>query len=260
MATLALPIQLFADERETAKQHFIHAKQSLEKMLSGKAPMSYEHAIYLIENAWWEGSIDKSDYQRCISYHVGNIEKLAENYLANKAESLASDLSGTKEEKRIRLKNVAVNYAIYRYITTPSFWVVDTHLVYHKPYKYSHHDPKGTIDWTNTHVSHIINEGTGNCFALASLFQIFSERMQSGSRLTTAPSHIYIRHADEKGTFYNIELSNGSFPGTGTLETVTYTTDQALRNNIALRELNLQQSIALSLVYLAKGYEYKFDI
>jgi len=71
---------------------------------------------------------------------------------------------------------------------------------------------------------------------------------------------IYIRHADENGIFYNIELASKAFPGTGTIQTLTYTPVEAIKTNIALREMDLKQSIALCLVYLAKGYEYKYKI
>lgn len=77
---------------------------------------------------------------------------------------------------------------------------------------------------------------------------------------TSAPAHIYIRHGDDKGVRYNLELSNGIFPGDGTISTITYTPKAAIQNGIALRELNAKKSVALCLVYLAKGYEYKFGI
>lgn len=41
------------------------------------------------------------------------------------------------------------------------------------------------------------------------------------------------------------------------IETITHTTAEATKNGIALRELTTEQSVALCLVYLAKGYEYK---
>ena len=43
----------------------------------------------------------------------------------------------------------------------------------------------------------------------------------------------------------------------GSIQTLTYTTREALLNDISMRKLDLKQSIGLSLVYLSKGYEYK---
>ncbi len=59
---------------------------------------------------------------------------------------------------------------------------------------------------------------------------------------------------------FNIEIASRAFPGTGTLSTLTHTTKEAIENNISLRELDLKQSVALCLVYLAKGYEQKFHL
>jgi hypothetical protein len=114
-------------------------------------------------------------------------------------------------------------------------------------------------NWENTQVINLNNTKQGNCFALASLFKIFADRLNSDASLCTAPSHIYIRHKDEKGIKYNVELGSKNFPGTGMISAVTYTTNQAIQNGIAQRELNTTQAVALSLVYLAKGYQHKFN-
>lgn len=117
-----------------------------------------------------------------------------------------------------------------------------------------------TRNWKSTQVISLLDNGNkkANCFALASLFKIFSGRLNSEANICTAPGHIYIRHADNKGIYHNVELATRSFPGTGSMEVLTYTTDEATKSRISLRELDLKQSVALSLVYLAKGFEYKF--
>ncbi len=171
-----------------------------------------------------------------------------------------TDLSGTKEQKIALYQKALANFAIFKYLTQPSIWKQGDSLVLHKAYHYSCSDPMGTTDWTNTHVSHLLMQNEGNCFALAALFKIFSDRLQSDARLCTAPGHIYIRHANEKGIYYNVELSTRAFPGTGTIETLTHATTEAVKKNIALRELDNKQSVALCLVYLAKSYEYKFGV
>lgn len=254
-----LPCRLFASNTDSvAKAHFYSAKTQLENMLNGKEMPSFEKAIFLIENAWWEGGIDYTSYERVLTLQSDRIKRLAYSY-RDKSKVFVSDLSGTKEQKEKRYSSALTNFAIYQYMTSLSLWDKKDEFVCHKPYAYSKKDPMGSMDWTNTQITHLINEGNGNCFALASLFRILSERLNSDAMLCTAPSHIYIRHADEKGTYYNVELSSRAFPGTGTIETLTYTPDEATRNNIALRELTVKQSIALCLVYLAKGYEHKFN-
>jgi hypothetical protein len=139
-----------------------------------------------------------------------------------------------------------------------TFFIQNGEVAYHLPYIYSHTDPLGSLDWSNTQVLKLLvsKDREGNCFALASFFKILSERLHSNAILCTTPGHIFIRHADDKGTYYNIELASQSFPGTGSIQVYTYTTDQALKNNISLRELDQRQSVGLCLIYLAKAYEY----
>lgn len=261
LIAVLIPCQLNARNADApARACFLAAKEQLENMLSGKEKMSYEEAIYQVENAWWEGGVDRASYTEVLDHHTSNIKKLIAAYKSDGKTDPENDLSGTKEQKRKNYQNALVNFAIYKYLTTPSLWIENGKITCHKPYSYSKQDPMGTADWRNTQVIHLMNENRGNCFALASLFRIFSERLHSDATLCTAPSHIYIRHADDKGIYYNVELSNRSFPGTGTIETLTYTPGEATKNNISLRELDPEQSIALCFVYLAKGYEYKFNI
>ncbi len=240
-------------------KYFTSAQNELKAMLDGSQEASFERAIYLIENAWWDGKISYSEFQTMLDFHTQNIKQFSSlnNALNNNP---VSDFKGTKEHK-IKIQEDAINnYAIFNYLTKPSVWVTSNTVFNHKPYTYSNSDPLGTNDWTNTHVTHLLSTNKGNCFALASLFKIFSDRLSSDAILCTAPGHIYIRHTDNNGIYYNVELSSHSFPGTGTIETLTYTSNEASKNNISLRELEAKQAIALCLVYLAKNYEYKFGL
>ena len=250
-AAFLLPLQLFANGVDTsAEAYYYTAKQHIENMLSGKEPMSYEKAIYEIENAWWEGKLNYVAFEAQLNDQTKKIKDIIGVSKKGKKTDFKSDFQETAENKKVNYEKALVNFAIYRYMTSSSLW--------HLSYRYAASDPLGTNDWTTTQVSNLIKTGEGNCFALASLFKIFSERLHSDAMLCTAPSHIYICHRDEKGTLYNVEVASKVFPGTGTIETLTYTVDEAIKNNISLRELDIKQSIALCLVYLAKGYEYKF--
>ena len=134
---------------------------------------------------------------------------------------------------------------------------LDSVVFAHHPFTYSTEDPFGTTDWRNLQTLSLLETQKGNCYALATLFKIFSERFNSGANLVTAPHLVYIEHRDPHGNMFNVELATRSFPGTGAIQTLTYTTREALMNDIALRSLDLKQSVALNLVYLAKGYQAK---
>jgi len=189
---LPLTLRVKADNNDTSGvSYFLIAKTHLENMLNGKEPMSYEEAIYQIENAWYGGGLDYASYKNVLNIHTKNICKLICSYLDASKMNPKSDLTGSAAQKREYYINAAFNCAIYRYITDTSFWIEDGQLFSHKAYHYSTKDPMGTMDWTNTQVTHLLNENHGNCFALASLFKIFSERLNSDARLCSSPGHIY---------------------------------------------------------------------
>ena len=247
-----------------SKAGFVNAKQQLESMLSGKDSLSYEKAIYLIENAYNENLFSYGTFQQILQFHTDNIKQLLESQKIKAkyhSDYFYQYARQTPEQYEGDFKKALKNWSIFTYITDTTYFRLDSSVtIYKLPCLYSTSDPMGTMDWHNTQVTHLLQTGIGNCFALSSLFKIFADRLQSDATLCTAPNHIYIRHLDEKGTRYNIDLASRSFPGAGTLQTLTYTTDEALKNNISLRKLTTEQSVALCLVYLAKGYEYKHGL
>lgn len=262
---LAIATNLFAGEISDSlakqKSFFYSAKQELNDMLLGKIPLDYERAIFIIEDAYWENRNDYSFYQSILDFHTENILRII-SAKTDETQNFKPTLLETEEQKRAKYDRALTNWAIFSYMTDTSLFVGSNKTFLHLPFKYSTNDPLGTLNWRNTQVFNLLDSKNkkGNCFALVSLFKIFSERLSSEANICTAPGHIYIRHADNKGIYHNVELATRSFPGTGSMEVLTYTTDEATKNGISLRELGLKQSIALCLVYLAKGYEYKFKI
>jgi hypothetical protein len=250
-----------AQNTDASKQYFQDAKTQLENMLSDKEKPNYEKAVFTIENAWYENQVDKVSFDEAMNKHLEAIRELIKNNYDEKAIKQKPNLLITQQEIKNQYKQALTNWAIYTYITSPILFVdnKDTNTIsFHRPYKYSTSDPMATTNWENSQVVNLNNTHQGNCFALASMFKILSDRLNSEATLCTAPSHIYISHKDDKGADYNIELGSKYFPGTGMISALTYTTDQAIRNGISQKKLNTQQAIALCLVYLAKGYEHKF--
>lgn len=249
------------DTLSKQKQCFYDAKTEIENMLSGKIPLDYERAVFITENAYWNNQADYELFKLVIDLHSINISKLINLELSMNPKTFESTLLETKEQKETKYLNNIKNWAIYKYMTDTTFFFDKKMSVHHLPYSYSVNDPLGTLDWKNSQVFNLLTKNVmrGNCYALTSLYKIFSERLNSDANIGTAPGHIYITHIDQKGTHYNIELASRAFPGAGSIMTLTYTPIEAVRNGIAMRTLDLKQSVALCLIYLAKGYEHKFD-
>lgn len=256
---------LSAQTIEQSKGIYASARLEIEGMLKGKQPPSYERAIFLIENAWYDGQLDFNEFQQTITSGTKRIQAIA---LESKIGTPPPSIEPKNFYDALKDKNnsekgydgkLLLNYGIFRYMTEGTVSIKDNSLICHMPFIYSASDPLGSINWENTQVTNLFQNHTGNCFALVSLYKIFAERLHSDADICIAPGHVYIAHRDERGTLYNIELGSRNFPGTGTLSTLTHTTQKAIENDISLRQLNLKQSVGLCLVYLAKGYEHKFQ-
>jgi hypothetical protein len=246
------------------KSHYQTARQEIVSMLEQKQPLNYEKAIFLIENAWWDNQMLYASFQEIISRDTALIRSIASQTGIKPEGATSPDFQQAlrqynNADQRLE-ENALMNAAIFSYLTDTLYFVDSGSIYRHLPFIYPKHDPMGSDNWSNTQVMHLLGRGTGNCFALTSLFKIFSERFSSKAIICTAPGHVYITHKDNKGVQYNVEVATRAFPGVGTLSVLTHSTQEAIENDISLRELDLKQSIALCLVYLAKGYEHKFKL
>jgi hypothetical protein len=242
------------------KQGFYEARLELESMLAGDEPLDYERAVFVVENAYRGSKISYEAYEDVLDYHTENIRLLAEANRNEEGMDFSDDLARfeTGEEKREKYENLLYNWAIHHYLTDTTIIRVDGEEFVHLPCAYSYDDPMAVLDWEHSQVFNLLDNKTGNCYAMASLFKIFAERFGTDAEICTAPGHVFIVHDDLDGRGYNLELANGGFPGLGTIMTVTYTPVEAVRSGISIRELDERQSVALCLVYLGKSYEYKF--
>jgi hypothetical protein len=244
---------LLAQPGIATKEAYMHAFTDLKNMLTGKDSINYERAVFITENAYYNNALDYSDFKNLLDYHTKMITLMAENARQEHAETYKT-LTGY--QKTMFMQNTA-NWAIFKYITDTTFFASNK-MLYSTPYAYSAADPYGTAHWEHTQVINLLVNKTGNCYALAALFKLFSNRLQSDARLTVAPNHIYIENRNAKGDFKNVELATKTFPGDGSIQTLTYTTRELIMNGLAQRSLNDTAAVALNLIYLAKGYEKVF--
>ncbi len=251
---------LQAENSSLKNESYDNAYQQIKTLLENKNEHGFEEAIFSIENAYYTNQLLKEAFTKEIDFHTNRILQLANTnkYRLYSDSTMLSDnktLSPPKAEVDREL--CLLNWAIFTYLCDTTYWKNRDVYEGQLPMQYSTRDPFGTENWENTFVTTLLDstKRTGNCFALAALFKIFADRLNTEAYLVTAPHHIYIQHKGFDGNYYNIELATKSFPGNGSIKTVTYTTHEAITNGIAMRRLNDKESIALCLVQLAKGYE-----
>ena len=125
------------------------------------------------------------------------------------------------------------------------------------PFTYNFSDPFGIDDWTNTFVTKLLATHKGNCRSLTYLYKILADELGAKCWLALAPNHIYIRNYSQQIGWYNTELTSGTFPTDAWIMTTSYTNPEAVMNGLYMDTLSNQQSIALCVYDLARGYEYQ---
>ena len=242
---------------DSSKVSYYKAYDELKNMLEGKETLNYEKAVFITENAYHNNYFNYKDFKRLIDFHASIINAYAKDVRTSYKEKY----KGLRSFEQQFFKSNTDNWAIFKYITDTAFVIVDEDTYSKPPYNYTYQDPYGSDKWENTQVLYLLlsNEKQGNCYALASLFKIFSDRLKSDARLTIAPHHIYIQNRNARGDFYNVELASKSFPGDGMIQTLTYTTTTSIMNGMAQRMLSDKEAVVLNLIYLAKSYQHKYN-
>lgn len=269
IAVFLLSIKFANANSDSTKIYFQQSFTELKNMLEGKQPISFEKAVFISENSYHNNAFRYENFQKALDVHIYMIKGLMKGSSLEDSIDFSvkidpnakrfdiNTLNFTEKEKREMYQKTLANYMIYKYMTD----TIQIGNVFHRPWTYNIADPFGMNDWKNSQVVNLISnkEQKGNCFALVSLYKIFSDRLKSGAYICTAPQHIYLQHQDHKGDYYNIELATGTHPGDGSIQTLTYTFYDGIVSGISLRRLKEErQNIALCLVNLGKSYEHKF--
>lgn len=262
----------------TTKNLYELAFEELKDMLDGKTEPNFERAVFISENPYYDGQFIYLMFQQRITEELSVIQTVIE--ANDQSDSIdfdvrvnengrfkLADIRYLPKEKKELYRKALSNWAIFKYLTdTVSIYTKNDNGLFvsrHTPYSYSTEDPFGMKDWAHSQAMHLLvadeESSSGNCFALAALFKIFSDRLNADARICTAPQHIYIQHRDPKGQYYNVELATAGHPGDGIIQTLTYTPSEAIVSGIALRDYTTKQSIGLCLVNLAKSYEHRFN-
>ena len=164
-----------------AEQHFYDAKGILESMLKGETPISYEKAIFTLENAYYSNELSFEVYQSLLDIQTLMITSLREKGRTKQSSDFKSTFYESKETLETYYNDVLSNWAIFTFMTdTNTFLLPNTQEeIVTLPFEYSDEDPLATKNWTNSQTIGLFNNGKGNCFAQASLFLIFHSDAKS---------------------------------------------------------------------------------
>lgn len=191
-----------------------------------------------IENAYFENKLDVAEFDKTIKQSADFI------------------LAKMKERNFDPDSNTAKNFMLFEFFTQPM--QVKGFKEKHFPIKYDFEDYWGRENWAKMFVTKLLKTNTGQCHSMPLLYLILAEAIDAEAYLALSPNHSYIKFQDEKGKWYNLELTNGMLTVSSFILNNGYITAEAIQNKIYMQNLTKQQMLSQFYTDLASGYIHKF--
>lgn len=210
-------------------------------MLSDSIPLDLAKAVFMVENAFYGGTMDYKDFKGAINERA----KLCRWRM--------------QELKLDGQDNLAKNMVIYSLLTdTLSIRQPGTEKrITHYPLNYNLDDYMSLDNFTSHFVSTLLATNSGQCYSMPLLYLLIAEEMETEAYLSYAPRHSFIRIKDEKGVWYNLELTCRYILSDYHYMNHSYIKTEAIRSGIYLNPLGKKEVIASMLVQLGRYYLLK---
>src|SRR5690554_6947631 len=244
LTTILLFLFCFCAVAQKQGERFAQSYVLLDAMLNNEVEYSFKDAVFSVENAYLDGKLDKTEFEKEISVYVNLCNSLLKNRLLE---------YGEKDRETVN------KWAAVFTVMTDSIplYIQDEQYVY-TPFSYDFKDVFGHHDKENLFVSKLLKTRKGNCRSLPYLYKILAEELEVNANLALAPNHVYIKHNSERHGWYNTELTSGIFPIDAWIMTSGFVHVDAITNGVYMKALNNKESIAVLLVDLAENYNAKF--
>jgi hypothetical protein len=206
--------------------------KEIEQMLKGQKPLDFKRAVFVTENAYYDGQLNWSDY----SGEVNRIKDILNQMIV---------------AKNLQRYKTAGNWAIFTYISDS---IPENNYC---PYQYDFENFMSETDYESMMVSRLLKIKKGNCHALPYLYKILANEVNVEAFIATAPMHLYIRHRDEKDKWWNLEMTTGTFSRTSFIMETFNVSDAGQESGLYMKALSEKESIALCILDLLSYYEKK---
>ncbi|RHI04514.1 hypothetical protein DW182_16880 [Bacteroides sp. AM16-24] len=219
----------------------------LANMLNGRDSLDLQKAVYAVENAYYNGNLNKEAFDRQIDMYAEFCKRIL----------LSGDVryDGKGDER-----SAMAQCAVFVFMTDTIPMQMGDTVVGHLPFEYNFDDYSGREDWSNMFVSRMMQTKRGNCHSMPLLYKMIMDRLGEECWLALAPNHMYIKARNQRAGWYNIELTCADFPTDAWLTASGYIHLDAIRNGIYMDTLSVRQSVALCLTDLAQGYLHKYGM
>lgn len=213
-------------------------KQAIDEicdMLNDKKPIDFKRAVFLTENAYYNGQLNYTEF-------------------CNEIDRIKIIVIKMIEDKGLQKYKTAGNWAIFSYMTEK---IPENN---YSPYRYDFENFMGDKDYESFMVSSLLKNKKGNCHSLPYLYKILAEEVNVEAFIALAPMHVFIKHKDEKGQWWNLELTSGTFSRTSFLIESFNVSDAGMESGLYMKPLSLKESIAQCLSDLLDYYDKKTGI
>lgn len=211
------------------------ALDEISEMLNGQKPLSFKRAVFLTENAYYDGKLDWKEF-------------------CGKIEQIKLKLNQMIVDKNLQQYKTAGNWAVFSYMIDS---IPENN--YH-PYKYDFENFMGDKDYESFMVASLLTTKKGNCHSLPFLYKILADEINVEAFIATAPMHVYIKHKDEKDQWWNLELTSGTFSRSSFIMESFNVSDAGIESGLYMKALSVKESIALCLFDLLVNYDNKTGI
>jgi hypothetical protein len=232
-------------QNNVVKAAYVSSYDTLYSLLKNPSKEAFEKAVFITENAYALGEMNYVKFDAYIEELTGIIMRWLE-------------ANPIKEYHYSDSINFLENFGIYKFLKDTIYFVDKDQQSYKLlPYTYDFTDFFGRKDWGYMFVTKLLATKKGNCHSLPYLYKILADKIGAQCWLALAPNHIYIENRCKKIGWYNTELTSGEFPTDAWIMGSGYIPVEAIQNGIYMDTLSYQESIALCVLDLAKGYEHK---
>ncbi|MDE6801658.1 MAG: hypothetical protein K2J06_02725 [Muribaculaceae bacterium] len=208
--------------------------EKLSKMFNGEIPYNLKDAEFLVENAYYGGTVDYKQY----CHDIDSVVRVLRMFIK---------INNLEQYK------TAPNFAIFDYMTKSSIMNGNS------KFTYDFDNPMGLKDFSILFTSHLLRTHKGQCISMPLLYKILCDELGGHSALAFAPMHLYIKHIGEDGKWYNIELTNGGFARDEWMIENMGISTESIRNGIFLCALSEKETIGFMLMQLSRAYQSKYN-
>ena len=226
------------------QQNFNNAYIEIAAMLDNKQALSFKRAVFLVENAYFNDSLNYGLFNEFINLY----KKLVLAY--NKSNKLLNyNFPDSTNEN--------INASIFKVFTDTL--KDENNNIISTPFHYNFDDALGNKVYESTFVNYLLFTKKGNCHSLPYFYKILTEDLNTKSYLALAPMHIYIKQRNKNIGWYNVELTSGQYPKDAYLISTGYISRDNIINGLYMDTFSLKQSIAMCLMDLCQAYSKKLN-